>query len=150
MPQSARSLLRLAKVGALVALAATLSGCLLVSLTFAQLAGLKALNLDRTTHGLRALPDRPDVQRKAQAWAAKLARENALYHSKITDGIRSRWCALAENVGSGSSVAAVEAAYMQSPHHRASILNSRYNGVGIGVVRAGSRVWVVQEFIQNC
>lgn len=150
MPRFARSLPRVAKVGALVALVATLSGCLLVSLNPAQLIGMKALSHDRALHGLRALPARPDVQQKAQAWAAKLARENKLYHSKVTDGIRSRWCGLAENVGTGPSVASVEAAYMNSPHHRASILNSKYNGVGIGVVRIGTRVWVVQEFIQNC
>jgi len=150
MPRFARFLSRIGKVGALVAVVATLSGCLSLSLTAPQLIGMKALNNDRAAHRLRALPARTDVQRKAQAWAEKLARENALYHSKITDGVRSKWCALAENVGTGSSVAAVEAAYMNSPHHRASILSSRYNGVGIGVVRVGSRVWVVQEFIQNC
>lgn len=136
--------------GALIALVATLSGCNLSTLTSAQVLGMNAMNLDRTTHALRALPSRSDVQHKAQAWAEKLARENALYHSTVTDGIQSRWCALAENVGVGSTVASVEAAYMRSAHHRASILNSKYNGVGIGVVRVGSRVWVVQEFIQNC
>ncbi len=150
MPRIAHPVSRIARVGALVVLVATLSGCFLTSLTSAQDSGMNALNHDRTTHGFRALPGRSDAQQKAQAWAETLARGNALYHSTITNGIQSRWCALAENVGTGSTVASVEAAYMRSTHHRASILNSRYNGVGIGVVRVGSRVWVVQEFIQNC
>ncbi len=150
MPRFAQTSSRFARVGALVALVAISSGCLMSSLNSAQVLGINALNHDRMTHGLPALGDRADVQQKAQTWAEKLARENALYHSTVTDGVNSRWCALAENVGTGSTVASVEAAYMRSTHHRASILNARYNGVGIGVVRVGPRVWVVQEFIQNC
>ena len=39
---------------------------------------------------------------------------------------------------------------MHSSGHRANILSAKYNGAGVGVARNGSRLWVVQEFIQNC
>lgn len=123
-----------------------LSGCLSPS----QDAALSAMNGDRARNGLWSLQTQNDAQSKAQAWADKLARENSLYHSSLTAGIRTRWCSLGENVGYGSSIGSVEAAYMNSPPHRANILSSRYNGVGIGVARNGNRIWVVQEFIKTC
>jgi uncharacterized protein YkwD len=35
---------------------------------------------------------------------------------------------------------------MLSPHHRANLLNPAYNVVGLGVVRGGDRLYVVQDF----
>ena len=111
---------------------------------------LSEMNADRTANSLRALPTQADAQRKAQAWAEKLARENTLYHSKLSDGIRVRWCSLGENVGYGPSIPAVEDAYMKSPGHRANILSTKWNGVGVGYAKNGSRVFTVQVFIKTC
>ena len=35
---------------------------------------------------------------------------------------------------------------MQSPPHRANLLNSTYNVVGLGVVRGGDRLYIVEDF----
>lgn len=35
---------------------------------------------------------------------------------------------------------------MLSPPHRANLLNAAYNAIGIGVVRAGDRLYIVQDF----
>lgn len=35
---------------------------------------------------------------------------------------------------------------MQSPPHRANLLNAGYNVVGLGVVRSGDRLYIVQDF----
>jgi uncharacterized protein YkwD len=35
---------------------------------------------------------------------------------------------------------------MLSPHHRENLLNTSYNVVGLGVVRSGDRLYVVQDF----
>jgi len=132
-----------------VALAATillLTGCLNSSQSQVQ----SELNKDRQAYGLRSLSIQSDAQAKAQAWAERLARENRLYHSNLSDGIRTRWCSLGENVGYGSSVAAIEDSYMASPGHRANILSTTWNGVGVGYARNGNRIFTVQFFIKTC
>jgi uncharacterized protein YkwD len=109
-----------------------------------------AMNNDRVAYGLGALSVQMDAQNKAQAWAQKLASENTLYHSNLPDGINVRWCSLGENVGYGPSISAIETGYMNSPGHKANILNTTWNGVGTGVAYNGDRVFTVQVFIQTC
>jgi uncharacterized protein YkwD len=119
-------------------------------LTTSQDQVLTELNADRKAAGRRSLSVQADAQRKAQAWAEKLARENKLYHSKLSDGIKVRWCSLGENVGYGPSVPAVQDAYMRSSGHKANILSTKWNGVGVGYAKNGSRVYTVQVFIKTC
>ena len=133
-------------VATLLCALALLTGCLRPT----QSQVLSEMNADRTAHGLRALPTQADAQRKAQAWAEKLARENTLYHSTLSDGIGVKWCSIGENVGYGPSIAAVEDAYMNSPGHRANILSTKWNGAGVGYATNGSRVFTVQVFIKTC
>ncbi len=132
-----------------IVLAASLSvvtGCL----SAGQIQVQTELNTDRRTHSLRSLDVQADAQNKAQAWAEKLARENTLYHSNLADGIHVRWCSLGENVGYGPTVPAIEDAYMNSTGHRANILSTTWNGVGVGVAHNGSRTFTVQFFIKTC
>lgn len=131
---------------AMLATMMLLAGCLKAG----QSQVLSELNADRKAHGLRTLPTQADAQRKAQAWAEKLARENRLYHSTLSSGINTRWCSLGENVGYGPSVAAVEDGYMNSAGHKANILNTKWNGVGVGYAKNGNRVFTVQVFIKTC
>lgn len=132
---------------ALVAvLALVLSSCLSVG----QDHALSALNSSRNRAGRSSLNLQRDAHAKAQAWAEKLASENRLYHSNLSDGINPRWCSLGENVGYGGHTAAIQAAFMNSSGHRANVLSSKWTGVGIGVAKNGNRVYVVQVFIQTC
>lgn len=133
-------------VGVAAASLFALSGCL--SLTQNQVHS--ELNADRGAQRLRTLSIQSDAQAKAQAWAEKLARENKLYHSTLSDGIRTRWCALGENVGYGANVPVIEDAYMGSDGHRANILSTTWNGVGVGYAKNGNRVFTVQVFIKTC
>ncbi|HWJ98404.1 MAG TPA: CAP domain-containing protein [Acidimicrobiales bacterium] len=125
---------------------ALLTGCLRST----QSQVLNELNADRSANKLRTLPTQADAQAKAQAWAEKLARENTLYHSTLSQGIKVKWCSLGENVGYGPSVPAIEDAYMNSSGHRANILSSKWNGVGVGYATNGQRVFTVQVFIKTC
>ncbi|HEX2574911.1 MAG TPA: CAP domain-containing protein [Aquihabitans sp.] len=143
IPRPAR---RAALATVLVVALSLLAACLNPSQSQVQ----QELNKDRNAHGLRSLGAQADAQRKAQAWAERLARENRLYHSTLTDGIGVRWCSIGENVGYGGSVAGVQDAYMNSPDHRRNILSSTWNGVGVGYARNGSRVYTVQVFIKTC
>jgi uncharacterized protein YkwD len=133
-------------VGLAIMAISLLAGCL----TQQQEAVMRELNNDRRAYGLRSLPEHWQAQKKAQAWAEKLAREGTIYHSNLAAGITVGWCSLGENVGYGPSVAAIEDAYMASSGHRANILASKWNGVGVGYATRGSTVYTVQFFIQTC
>ena len=143
-----------AKAGSRTRLA--IVACALVTLLVAtacigpnQTEVLNALNQDRQAHGLRALPIQNEAQAKAQAWAEKLARENRLYHSELTDGFGPGWCSLGENVGKGPTLSSVHHAFMNSGSHKANILGS-WHRVGTGVHRQGDVVWVTEIFLRNC
>ena len=113
-------------------------------------AGLAALNADRNHNGLGSLALDQMLQTKAQLWAENMAAKNTLYHSNLEDGITGCWRMIGENVGYGPSIAAIENAYMNSPHHRANILNTQYTRSAVGVAWRGNTVFTVQEFLQPC
>ena len=52
----------------------------------------------------------------------------------------------AENVALDYSAAGGHEHLMLSPPHRANLLNPAYNVVGLGVVRSGDRLYIVQDF----
>jgi uncharacterized protein YkwD len=51
-----------------------------------------------------------------------------------------------ENIALDFDAAAGHKHLMLSPPHRANLLNSAYNVVGLGVVRSGDRLYIVQDF----
>jgi uncharacterized protein YkwD len=53
---------------------------------------------------------------------------------------------LSENVCQGVGAAAVQAEFLHSPNHRANILDTDMNSVGIGVVERGGQLFVVEDF----
>lgn len=134
---------------AVVVMAAALT-ILTACLQPAQAEVKDAMNADRVENSRKALPTQADAQAKAQAWAERLARENRLYHSTLSDGIRTQWCSLGENVGYGPSVQAVQDAYMASSGHRRNVLDTKWNGVGVGYAKNGNRVYTVHVFIKTC
>src|SRR5690606_33675870 len=61
---------------AVVAVASAMVLMLTACLTTDQSNAMKVLNNDRKSSGARSLPTHSQAQKKAQAWADKLAREN--------------------------------------------------------------------------
>ena len=106
------------------------------------------VNQTRAQYGRSYLRDNLQLDEKAQAWAEHLARYNTLSHSDLPSGITYHWRALAENVGYGGSISQVHTAYMNSPGHRANILDPRWNYLGTGVAWRGNRVFTVHVFMQ--
>jgi len=51
-----------------------------------------------------------------------------------------------ENVALDSDASQAQRHLMLSPPHRANLLNPAYNVVGLGVVRSGGRLYIVQDF----
>lgn len=58
-----------------------------------------------------------------------------------------------ENVGytetSADPAARMHSQFMDSPNHRASILNPHFRLVGIGMARSGDRHWVTQIYVER-
>jgi uncharacterized protein YkwD len=137
----------LATAVALVAAVTLFAGCFG---TQGQYDAFIAMNSDRSAHEVGPLIPHGELIAKAQAWADHLAAENSLSHSTLSDGVPGCWQALGENVGYGSSIGGVEDAFMGSTDHRTNLLNGAYDYAGTGVATNGSRVFVVQVFMQGC
>lgn len=98
----------------------------------------------RLQHARYPLKEVRYLDRKAEQWAKHLAAAGKLSH-----GDMPCFCGgtiVGQNVGYGPSAWAVEQAFQQSPKHRDNILEVRYRQIGVGVVRRGHRVYVVEDF----
>lgn len=92
------------------------------------------VNASRAQNGLPGLAENTTLDLKADAWAERLRDDCNIYHSNLADGAPSDWRKLGENVGRGGSIEQIHAAYLNSPGHRANILDSSYNQIGAGAV----------------
>ncbi|MGB8580060.1 MAG: CAP domain-containing protein [Candidatus Sulfotelmatobacter sp.] len=72
------------------------------------------------------------------------AGEPALASRVTQAGARFVW--LSENVALGSRVEAIEAEFFRSPNHRANILDSDMDSVGVGIVERGGQLFAVEDF----
>ena len=55
----------------------------------------------------------------------------------------------AENVALEMDAAGAHAVLMNSPPHRANILSTTYNAVGVGVMRSGEQLYVTEDFARR-
>lgn len=105
-------------------------------------------NIARRDRGLRALRSDIHLGKVARYHTREMTSRNSLYHTSSTQlGRRvTRWSTLGENVGVGATVGSLFKAFMNSPGHRANILYSRFNHIGVGTLRAHGRLWVTIIF----
>ena len=104
------------------------------------------INKARVNHGERAYTERADLDAVAQAQADRMANRNTLFHNPDLTSDVTHWLAVGENVGVGPTVDAIADAFMQSPEHRANILDNDYTEVGVGTTVANGRIWVAEVF----
>lgn len=109
-------------------------------------AYLSRINAERAAHGLHALTMRTDLNAVAQRWANHMASVQLLSHNPRLTSQVANWQAVGENVGEGPSISDLDTAFMHSPEHRANVLDSSYNDVGIGTARAGGVLWITVDF----
>ena len=129
-----------------VAMAAVLVDTSPADATTAENELFTRINRARIVHGRHVLARKYDLTLVARAQAQRMANSGTLYHNpNLTTAVRN-WRWVGENVGYGPTVLAVHRAFMASPPHRANVLDRDYTQVGVGVVRRGSRVWVVEVF----
>jgi len=58
----------------------------------------------------------------------------------------ARFIALSENIAMGSDVGLIEAEFLKSPNHRANILDTDMDSVGVGIVERSGRFFAVEDF----
>lgn len=104
------------------------------------------INAERAAAGLPALRHVTDLQDVARRQSQAMAASNTLQHNPNLATDVTDWSRLAENVGYGGSVESLHTALMNSPGHRANILDPGVSQVGIGIAWSGSRLWVTQVF----
>lgn len=125
-------------------LVALLSGCL--SSDSAYLA--QALNGFRESNGRALLQTSDPVSDRAQAWAETLASEGRLRHSNLKT-IPVPFTKAAENVAKASSAEEAHRLLVNSPSHRANMLDPAYTQVGIGTARgADGAIYAVEIFVR--
>ena len=106
------------------------------------------VNNARRANGKAALATNVSLIITAQAWSQNMASTQKLVHrTSLSDGAPGGWRKLGENIGYASTVDGIQTAFMNSAGHKANILDSAFNNVGIGITRDGNgRYWETQEF----
>jgi uncharacterized protein YkwD len=116
------------------------------------------VNQDRTANGLAQLAWSASLARVAQYRAQDMLNRNYFSHYDPSTGqlafveLMRLWgipyTTAGENIAwsTNPSMAAINVMFMNSPEHRANILNGAYHRAGIGVASNGAKVMVVEVF----
>jgi len=131
-----------------------LPAALLAQTSQADKTLLDAANHDRAAQGLDALRWDPALAAAARQHALRMAKANQLSHQlpgepPLQDRARhegARFSTIAENVAEGPSIPGLHTQWMNSPPHRANLLDPELNAVGIAVVQSGNMYFAVQDF----
>ena len=114
------------------------------------------INKQRTANGLSALKPDSELQRVARIKAQDMVDNNYFSHTSPTYGspfdmmksFKISYKTAGENIAGNSSNSGAVTAWMNSPGHKANILNSSFNYTGIGVVKGSKYGKIfVQMFI---
>ena|ERR1700733_1273263 len=116
----------------------------------------EAANRDRHQQGLEELKWDDALARAARKHAEQMAKNHTLSHQLPGEvglpgrvgqaGVKHSW--LSENIAEGSDAEDIHAQLMKSPNHRANILDSEMDTVGIGVVESGGKWYGVEDFVK--
>ena len=88
------------------------------------------------------------LSRYAVRHSRAMAEAGQLFHTEdLADELGQRdWSIGGENVGSGSSLTDLQAAFMGSAPHRRNILRAGFDHTAIGVVESDGNLWVTVIF----
>jgi uncharacterized protein YkwD len=121
----------------------------------AEAALLSAANASRAESGAPPLTMDSGLSRAARAHAMAMRDAHELSHQfdgepslgqRIAAASQLQLDQEGENVALDFDAADAHQHLMLSPPHRANLLNSAYNVVGMGVVRSGNRLYIVEDF----
>ncbi|MEU1199399.1 sigma-70 family RNA polymerase sigma factor [Streptomyces sp. NPDC005813] len=121
--------------------------------TITQVVAL--VNKERAAAGCGPLTEDPQLEDAAQAHSDDMAARNFFEHTN-PDGADPgqritaagyRWSTYGENIAQGQQTPeAVMESWMNSPGHRANILNCSFKNIGVGVHRGSGGPWWTQDF----
>ncbi|MEU0041278.1 sigma-70 family RNA polymerase sigma factor [Streptomyces sp. NPDC006333] len=121
--------------------------------TVAQVVAL--VNKERAAAGCGALTEDAQLEKAAQAHSDDMAARNFFEHTN-PDGADPgqritaagyRWSTYGENIAQGQQTPqAVMESWMNSPGHRANILNCSFKNIGVGVHKGTGGPWWTQDF----
>jgi uncharacterized protein YkwD len=134
---------------AVALLSGTLTSC---ESTKAELDAVRnEVNASRAAAGLGPLRENSTLDVKADAWAQGMRDQCRIWHSTLSNGAPPEWRKLGENVGMGGSIDQVHTAYLNSPGHRANILDPAFTQIGTaavwGTCRGYRTVFTVHVFM---
>jgi uncharacterized protein YkwD len=116
-----------------------------------------AANQERKAQGLKLLRWDDKLASAARRHAREMASRNAASHEfsgeaslpeRITQAA-VQFSAIAENVAKAPSVARIHELWMDSPGHRANILDQDMDSLGVGVVRRNREYFAVEDFART-
>ena len=114
-----------------------------------------AANQERKAHGLPSLKPDEALANAARAHAQRMAEQGTISHqlpgepnllsrAKAAGAAQFSW--ISENVDEGQNATAIHQSFMRSPQHRANILDSDMDSVGIGVAERNGQMFAVEDF----
>lgn len=116
---------------------------------------IRLVNIERNNEGLLSLSKNITLCQAAQTRANEIItvfdhfRPDGSSCFTVADDYNIAWTAIGENIAMGQRTPQeVVKEWMDSPGHRANILNSNYNQIGVGVVQSGGYYYWVQLFIR--
>ena len=118
---------------------------------------VELINQERTRNGLAPLAVDERLTQAARHHTSLMVKHQKLLHQ--FDGEPALQVRIAnenlradresENVALEMDIAGVHAILMNSPPHRANILGSMYNAVGVGVLRVGDVLYATEDFAER-
>ncbi len=118
------------------------------ALTSTESCFFNAINRERVAVGHKKLALASDLTTIARNHSKKMAADGTIYHNtNLGNDISGDWYAAGENVGMGPSCESIHDAFMASPGHKANILDTDYNQVGVGVATdSDGTIYVTEDF----
>lgn len=115
---------------------------------------MELLNADRVQNGLAPLKWDPALAQAAGAHAELMAQQPQLSHQYSGEPDLEARCSaagahfrsIAENVAEAPDPQALDRVWMNSPPHRANILNPSMTSIGVAAVRRGGNYYAVADF----
>ena len=116
---------------------------------------IQKINRARMAHGLRPLQFAAGTSDVAHSWSCHMANQRLLSHNgNLADQLQSHgsqlWTSYGENVGYVRKSAGAKRlfhAYMNSPEHRANILDSSARFIGSWTKIGGHKRWNTIDFV---
>ncbi len=109
---------------------------------------LTLTNVAREHHDRADLSLNARLSRYATRHSRAMAGAGYLFHTEnLADKLKGLdWSMGGENVGVGSSLTDLQAAFMRSKPHRENILQKRFDHAAVGVVKSDGNLWVTVIF----